>query len=604
MKIRERIADIIDGGRSKRVAALQESLGILQNTLADSANWTQSPADVMRNLKESGIDETIIFDMALRFGWDQLVWFGQPTGTDLERQRTLAVQQAEVLYKYSPLAQWSIWLWTGWGLGDKVTVNLDAEDAQAWWDEFALAGRNASILGSDVMHEMSDWTLAKGNRFFAFFASTMDGKATIRTLPQEEIKPISNPEDSLDEWFYKRSFQVGSSTETIYYPDWQTFFGPLEDRWQLLIDKKVVPPDAKRADVIRNGNGELGEQDAPGTAVCVLHIKHNRKNERSPWGWPILTASASWMRAHKQFSEARLGVALSKAQYVRRSTVVGGSRAVRSVISSIASNLSQNNLLDTNPSATPGATWVQNKAMNTEELPMTTGASDAKEDNTLFSWVALLGAGLFPTSAGLDTARFATALEMDKSQSMVFEKYRNFWGAQFRRMVQVVLLFGNEYGGQAFTEEDMAAEVSTDAFSLSDFPDMTEAIARWSNSLTPMVDNGALKADTVRSIQQALVLVQLQSLGVPNAADLTSDEAFGIGEEEEEPPEAEPEDADEPTDEEPTDDEDPEDEPDEEEEENAVIAAVMTVAQNYREGRIDADAVVEFALAEVAEASR
>jgi hypothetical protein len=559
MKLRERIANIIDGGRSQRVAALQESVNILQNTLADSANWVQSPADVMAALKESGIDETIIFDMALRFGWEQLAFFGQR----------------------------SVWQWTGWGLGDKVTIKLEDEAAQAWWDEFALAGRNASIMGADVMHEMSDWTLVKGNRYFAFFTSTMDGKSTIRLLPQVEMTPIANPEDALDEWFYKRSFQSGMTNETIYYPDWQTFFSPfLEDRWQVLITQKVIPPDAQRADVIRNGNGELGEQEGPGTAVAVYHVKHNRKNERSPWGWPILTASASWMRAHKQFSEARLGVALSKAQFVRRSTVGGGSRAVRSVIASIASNLTQNDFLDTNPSATPGATWVQNKAMETEELPMTTGASDAKEDNTLFSWVALLGAGLFPTSAGLDTARFATALEMDKSQSMVFERYRSFWGAQFRRIVQVVLLFGNEYGSQAFTEEEMAAEVSTDAFSLSDFPAMVDSISKWSNSLTPMIASGALPAETVRAIQQALVLVQLQALGVPNAAELTSDEVFGIGDEEEEqPPEEEPAD----------------DEP--EEEENGVIAAVMTVAQNYREGRIDADAVVEFALAEMIEVS-
>lgn len=592
MKLRERLANLIDGGRSEHLADLKESIGILQNTLADSANWIQSPADIIHALKESGIDETILFDMALRHGWEQLAFFGQPTGTNLERQRVRAVRQAEVLFKFSPLAQWSIWQWTGWGLGDKVTIKLENEAAQAWWDEFALAGRNATIMGSDVMHELSDWTLVKGNRFFAFFASTMDGLSTIRILPQEEMTPVANPEDALDTWFYKRTFPAGTTNETIYYPDWQTFFGDqLEARWKLLIDRKAVPPDAKRADVMRNGNGELGEQseqDEPGTAVCVYHVKHNRKNERSPWGWPILTAAASYLHAHEEFAGSRLGVAMSKAMYVRKTTVQGGSRQVRSVIATIASNLSQSNLLDTNPSAAAGSTLVQNKAMDTEDLPMTTGAGDAKEDNALFAWMALLGAGLFPTSAGLDTARFATALEMDKSQSMVFEKYRNFWGAQFRRIVQVVLLFGVKFGGQAFTEEDMAAEVSTDAFSVSDFPAMVDAIAKWSSSLTPMVNSGALPAETVRLIQQALVLVQLQALGVPNAADLTSDEAFGIGQEEEEPPpEEEPE---EPDDEEP------------EEESDGVIAAVARVAQNYREGRIDADAVVEFALAELIEA--
>jgi hypothetical protein len=438
------------------------------------------------------------------------------------------------LYRSSPLAQWAVWLWTGWGIGDKVRIEPTDEGAREKWNEFWQAARNAGVLADDEVHELSNWLLVKGNRFLAFFASTVDGETTVRLLPTSQISEIvSNPDDASEAWFYKRTWQANKQARTLYYPDWQLFFSDrLEDAWNKLIEAKAVPAGAQRADR-KDGEQAIGE-DEPGTAVCVLHLAFNYKEDpaeadgESAWGWPLLTTSRAWTKAHKHFMEARLTVAEAKAMYVRRKKVQGGSRAVSSVINTIASKLSSTSYVETNPPAAPGSTEVENAAVDTADLPMTTGASDAEADNKMFTWMALLGAGVFPTSAGLDTARWATALEMDKAQSMTFERYQIYWSASWRKVVKIVLSFQQMYGSASY--QTLEAEVSIDAFSLSDFPQVAQSIGGLvRDALGPLVDNGTMQPETARTIMATLWRINLQALGVDEAGDLTSDEAFGIG---------------------------------------------------------------------------
>ena len=190
----------------------------------------------------------------------------------------------------------------------------------------------------------------------------------------------------------------------------------------------------------------------------------------------------------------------------------------------------------------------------------------------MFGWMTLLGAGLLPVSAGLDTARWATALEMDKAQSMLFERYRNFWAAQFKRMVRIVLLFKERFDNMKFA--DKSADVSVDTFSLADFPAVAKTIGQLvRDALAPLIDNGAIEPEDARPILAELWRISLQALGVSKAQDLTSDEAFGIGQEEE---------------------------PGQEEQE-AITQIATIIEQNARDGVIDWENVAQWALEELRE---
>ena len=594
MTLQNRLAHLIDPGyaeltgdldrANEETRMLRASLETVVDVLRDETISIRSPAAMIARLQESGYDTGMLDLMVSQLGWDQIGGMGEGAA----QERTTAVEQAIRLFRYSPLAQWSIWLWTGWGLGDKVTVTLKNTAARKVWDEFVTAERNEPVLSEDTVHELSDWLQVKGNRFLVFFTSTKKvnaGQTTIRVMDQAEVTPVANPLDKLDTWFYKREFIGGTLNQAMYYPDHRTLIGEgnlVDKRWALLLEAKIVTSSDKRADLMQ-----------PGTAVSVLHIAHNRKDEQSVWGWPITTAAGAWVKGHKQFAEAHLGVALAIAQFVRRSKVKGGSRAVASVIGQIASTLSSSNYTDGNPPGAAGSWHVENEASTTKELPLNTGASDAKADNEMFMSQAGLGMGLLPVSFGLDTARWATAVEMDKAQAMLFERYQRFWAAQFRKIVRLVLLLASKYGPSTFTDKDTTAEISTDSFSLSDYPAVSKAVAdQVKNMLEPYAS--LIPDDTTKALLSKLWSLSLDALGV-DTKDLTSEDAFGVGLEPEPapvPPPMPPPPGGEPA---------PDDEDAEPEEESAFIQTLQVALQNLEAGDITPDQFAEFMMAQIGE---
>lgn len=478
--------------------------------------WQLPPDELAKQLKEQ--DTWMIQDILNQLDWETLGTY--TSDSSAERQR--AINDSARLFKYSPLAQFSLWLWTGWGLGDEITVIIrDNEEVQAIWDEFWKADRNQPVIGEDVIHDMSNFLLRDGNTFLAFFTDTDNGHSTIRELPTEEITAIvTDPEDRLSALFYQQQDKV-RMTE-MFYPDWMPYlYGKLDD--------EIVDPDDGEiktvTDAVLPEDAIRMEQQREATDVCVLHIAHNRKGRGSLWGWPLLTCSSAYMKSHKKFSESRLTVAQAVAMFVRRKQVSGGSRGVRSVAGQLASALSRNQLYDTNPPPYAGSVEVENDAVRTTDLPLRTGALDAKADNELFAWIALLGAGLFPTSAGLDTTRWATALEMDKAQSMLFETYKTFWSAQFTKMVRVVIKMYEKHTGTDVGP--FTVQVSTDTLSLNDVPSIANSMSNLvRNALVPLLEAGIVPEKPAKQITAALWHMLLQATGVTNANDITSAESF------------------------------------------------------------------------------
>lgn len=533
--------------RGNRVAMRQQQATLQRAAMMietyKSSPWIMPPQEQRKQLEAllAEIDPYDVYSALGRQTWD--IISGATGDLGLERER--AVKASKWLYKYNPLAQWSIWLWTSWGMGDKVRVsapgNPGADEAV---QEFFTAERNEPVLADDNIKELSRWLLVKGNRFFVFFTSTADGQTTIRLIDQDEMEPICNPDDGKEVWFYKRQWTPKGSkrARTVYYPDWKVYFAErdksaltVDERWQKLVELKTVTETTQTEKSWGDGDNIGDGETAPGTDAYILWSRHNIKDEDELWGWPILANPRAWLQAHQHLMESRLTLAEAASIYVRRKQVTGGSRAVKSVISTVASNLSQNQWTDTNPPAVAGATEVENAMVDTTDLPLRTGGSDTATDNKTFSWMALLGAGLFPTSAGLDTARFATALEMDKAQSMLFEAYKSYWDAQFKKIAKIALLALEKWSNADFG--DYTIVVSIDTFSLADFPAIAKTIGGFvRDTITPLVEAKAVSGDAAIAIVRRFYKMALDSLGVEDAADLVSDEAFEVGIERDEAP--------------------------------------------------------------------
>ena len=523
MTIRERVAAFVGG------ATLREQQERMTQTLLTLANayevgrYELPPDELVRQLKEytSGADVDYIVSL---LGWEGANLFT----ADLARERDYAISQSRHAWRHSPLYQWSVWAWTNWGMGESVQVTPTDEDAREVWDEFWDSDRNASVLGQDKIHALSEWLLVTGDRYIVHFASTVDGEDTVRSIDPSQFPspPITDPNDSSIPLFYERRWMSKGAQMTLYYPDWVAFFLYPEK----LEQDGLLPQGANRSD---RPDGEVG------TVAVIQHIAHNRKDENDLRGWPLGTISGPYQRAHKQFMQGRVSVSIAKQMYIQRLQVAAGSRGLDSIKSTLQSSAAQSGWGNTNPSSAPGGTQLTNQGVTTTDMPMTTGASDAEADNKMFAWQALLGDGLFPTSAGLDTARYATALEMDKNQSMLWSRYRSFIAAQFRDMVAIVLFFKEKYDGAAFPDKSTA--VSIDTLNLVDFPPVMSALSdMFQNALTPLVTGGIIPLDTAKSIAARAWMIALQALGVEDAGDLTTLEAFGVGVEDEEPPAIEP----------------------------------------------------------------
>jgi len=283
----------------KNVDQLAEANKLLTGAYLDGP-YVLPPDELIRQFTEY-YDPQLVDDLIDRLNWEAISGYGGYS----DDERTRAVNDSKRMWKYSILARWIINLWTFYGLGENVEIVAEDEQGDEAWQEFLAADRNQTILAKDKLDDISRWLLVTGERFFAFYASTVDGGTTIRNvIPTEITNIISNPEDVTEPWFYERQWtqQGQSEQKTLYYVDWQTFFeDKTKERWAI----------AKESYSIK---GELAEQNK--TAVCMLFTSFLMLDEVSIRGWPLLAPHGTpWLRAQREFMENRSTVARAKASY-------------------------------------------------------------------------------------------------------------------------------------------------------------------------------------------------------------------------------------------------------------------------------------------------
>lgn len=524
--IRERFATALLGPERAR---LDRATKLLLHAY-EVGPWELTPEDLIARLRE--VDSSLLTDLVNQLGYDLVGTFGATLdSTDAERGR--AVDQSRRLYKYDVITQWIVWLWTNFGFGENIQIVPNDDTAQETWTEFWKADRNAPLLAEDQLSFMSEDVLVDGEKFLVFFISTIDGKATLREIDTKEIvELVKHPDDDKVVLYYKRMWSTSTMTaREMYYPDWAAkLSGVLDEDY---IDETGANKGTLRDAVIPKG-GIVASEVNEKTDVLVLHIAHNIKG--GDRGWPLMTAGAPWSRVHKKFREDRASVAASVAMYVNKLKVQGGSRAVDRMKSTLQSALTSSNLTETNPPAAAGSTWIENQSADLQRLNLGTGASDAKADGESLLLMAGLGGGVYPHWMGAgDAYRLATASSMESPMYREFSRYQKFWGAQFRKIVRIVLWGANEYDGQSF--KDTTASVSTDKLLQTDVTQLVNAVTSVaSNLLAPYAEKGSIPPETVQKLLPSLWELVLQTLGVSNADELAKEENFKPVEKEEETP--------------------------------------------------------------------
>ena len=503
--LRERFEGLISGGQLATLRDQNEQLSAVNERLANAyldGKYVLPPDQLIQQLAEY-YDPQLVDQLIDLMSYEQVGGYG---GYD-DAERGRAVADATRAYKYSILARYIVNVWTFYALGANVQIVAENDRAQEAWDEFLSARRNKSVLAKDKIDEISRWLLNKGERFFVHYASTQDGEDTIRSIQPEQITRIlSDPDDCSQAWFYERRWsEVGTGQQkTMYYADWEVYFSEgIDDRWAMAKRVYDLGGDASRADLAKDG-----------TAVCLQFVPFIQLDEDSLRGWPLLAPHGiPWLRAHREFMQDRKTVSRSVASYTRRYKVAGGTRAVDSVRATLASSFQFGGTAERNPPPVAGSSEVINRAMDAEDLPMRTGAGDAKTDGEMFAWFALLSGGLYPHYAGMgDAYRLATAVSMEKPLEMQFNLYRAQLSAMFREMVEIVLRFKEEFSGAAF--DTYAAQVSTDKLVNLDADKITSALSRlWRDVIAPAAMAGDVPDDVLDNLMVTSLQMALEALG-------------------------------------------------------------------------------------------
>lgn len=501
MAIRDRLKEIFAGDEIRQLQEVNETLVAAYQ----DGPYVLPPEELVRQLSEQ-YDAGLLQDLVDQLQYERIGGYS----SDLEPQRTRAVEESKRTWVYSVVARWLINLWTYYGVGENITVVPDDEGAVEAWDEFWAADRNNPILSPVKLHDISRMLLVKGNRFFIYFLSEQDGEATVRRIKAEEITEIvTHPDDDATPLWYKREWTPKDGTaKTEYYPDWRAFF-----------DEKT------RRNYLNKPPGDVAQSNQ--TTMIVQHVPFNELDDDTLFGWPLLApAGTPWLRSHREFFQNRLAVARAKSSYVRRRTVTGGSRAVAAVRNTLRSTLQGGATSETNPAPVAGSEDVHNAMISTDDLPMGTGAGDAKVDAEMFSWMAGLSGGVFPHYLGLgDAYRLATATSMEKPLQQQWTLYRGLISGMFRDMCRIVLQSKELHGNASF--KTYQAEVSTDRLVEIDTKELTESIGRWyRDEIMPLVETGNMPKETLDKATLFTMRSVYQALGASDPAELVNPEQF------------------------------------------------------------------------------
>jgi len=504
--IRERLTDWAFKPQRQQ---FQSALRLLHEAYQEGP-FEAPPEQLLAKLME--YDSQMVQDMVMQLQWESIGGYGSD---DEERQRTLAIKKSQRMWRYDPLFEHLIRLWTNFGFGEAIDVTTEDEKAQEVWDAFWTSDVNAALLADDTIQELSNDLLIDGEFYFVYFIARQGGEVRIRAIPTEEIVEIvTSPGDARQVLFYKRVWMANGKSETAYYPDWLVAFDE-DERAQALLNDMELPAGATRADL---------ENDQ--TLVVMQHVAHNKKSGLR--GWPLLSTGTAWVSAHKRFREDRASVAAAMAMYVQKIKADTGSRGLAALKNLVQSSLVTNPGAgtDTNPPAAPGSTWLENQNATLEKLPMSTGASDAQVDGNALLMMACLSGGVFPHYAGAGEAfRLATATSMERPILRNWSRYQLFWSAQFKRMCRIVLVSAEQFGSKKF--KTYGCEVSIDRLIEVDLPAVTSTLSTlFGDILEPGMASGLIPKTVVQGIAGFALRMVLQALGATDAAEMASDEAI------------------------------------------------------------------------------
>ena len=375
---------------------------------------------LVETLEESLLDAQRLL-AADDYGWSK---FGDATvnGTFTRDHIRQVSALARMMATADPLIRRAVVIHSAylWGSGCAISAQQEngaEQDVNQVVQDFLDHPLNQKSFTSNAAREqLEKLHKTDGEFFLALFTAPLTGQVQVRQLPTAEItEVISNPEDSLEVWFYKRTFTakrlvargvetvVQETQEVIYYPD-------------------VNYRPRVRA---RRLNGHVIQWDSP--------VVHSAVNVAAGRGVPDLYAALPWARGYKGFLEdwATLIKALSRFAFRATAKNRAGGARTREVIATRA--------VDANGQA--GATVIQGEGQTFEAIGKSGATIDSESGRPLAAMVAAatdVPVTILLGDPGVTGAR-ATAETLDRPFHEVIKSRRSVWTDLIRVILDYVV---------------------------------------------------------------------------------------------------------------------------------------------------------------------
>jgi len=382
---------------TREVAALENRQVLLQETLAE-------------------------LELALEdVGWMRLTFEAL---TEFTRAGLRTINEiARVMWLKNPIIKRGVKVQANYVFGQPISIAAADPEVDEVIQRFLSDAQNEVELTSpEAMIIKEEELQVLGNIFFVFFTDTSTGRVRVRSIPMAEVADIvSNPEDSKEPWFYRRTWTqisiegAGAEARAALYPDWQ--YRP-DDKPTTIGDVPVV-------------------WDTP-----VYHVRVNRLSDMK-FGVSEVYASIDWAKAYKNFLEDWATLARAYSRFAHKLTIKGGSAAVAAAKA------------QTEAHGRPlvGATYVGNQSASLEPVRIG-GANLTAEDGRRILLMAIAGAGLPETFYGdVSVGTLATAYSLDRPTELQMVARQTLWTGVIERICRFVTVAAIEAGQLAATLE-------------------------------------------------------------------------------------------------------------------------------------------------------
>jgi hypothetical protein len=445
----------------------------------------------------------------------------------------------------NPLAKRAVSLRTAyvWGQGVQIGARakgptLDAPQAQdvnaviQTWLEDPEVSR---VLTSAGAHERNERGLATdGNMFTALVTNPLTGWVRPRVIPVDEIvKPVCNPEDQLDRWFWLREYVVKIAEEG-------TRAGTIRTRTET---RRVLYPsiDYRPAQKPARFDGIPIAWDSP---VAELHVNDLHGQD---FGVGDLFSVLPWIRSYGGFLTdwAKLTKALSRIAFQSSSSNKSrAQRAATEVARTAASATPEglpkprgaNGLHESNA----GGTLVTDSGTRLEAVSKSGATIDANSGRPLAAMVAAgtdLPVTMLLADPGVTGAR-ATAETLDKPTELMATMRRDLWSDYLRRILSYVVDMSAKAPYGALKRKSLTRDRSTgrEVIVLAGDTDRTIEVTWPDLTETPLKDliEAIAKADSTDTLPKVEILKQLiRALNIKDGDEIidsaTDDQGRWIG---------------------------------------------------------------------------